>query len=218
MELRRYRPHPYRPAKVLAEPRTILDVGAADGTPELYTAFADAFIVAFEPLPEQLPRLRAGLETRSHQIIGVAVGSSDGTLDLAVDAINPLKSSFHPRTTFTRSAEHCVRRTVPVRTLDGLVSAGGWVPPYVLKVDTEGHELDVLKAATRTLERTVALYCETTVGQRFDGGYTFSEVAGFLIAQGFELVDLLAAPRGGDGRTLFVDAVWVPRSYPSACS
>src|SRR5512134_1272129 len=39
------------------EPRTVLDVGAAAGTPELYNAFPKARHILIEPLEENRPRL-----------------------------------------------------------------------------------------------------------------------------------------------------------------
>lgn len=216
VDVRRHRPHPYRPRTVIAEPRTILDVGAADGTPDLYRAFPDAFVVAFEPLAEQAQDLRETLSSRSHEIVGVAVGDSEGNVTLEVDTNNPLKSSFHSRTALTISSAACEPRTVPVQPLDNLVLGSRWEPPYVLKVDTEGHDLNVLQGAAHTLTQTVVLYCEITVGHRFNDSYAFSDLAGFLIAQGFELVDILAGPRGPDGRTLFLDTVWIPRTADSS--
>lgn len=211
VEVRRHRPHPYRPANLSLEPRTILDIGAADGTPDLYRAFPNAHLVAFEPIREQLEQLRASLGGRPCELMPLAIGSSEGELHLSVDPTNLLKSSFHSRTHLTVSPGSTVTRPVPLRKLDAIVQECNWPPPYALKIDTEGHELDVLLGATQTLSKTVVLYCETSVGPRFQGGYTFSDVARLLIDRGFELVDVLAAPRGADGRILFLDAVWAPQ-------
>lgn len=188
-----------------------MDVGAADGTPDLYRAFPDAHLVAFEPIKEQLEQLKASLGGRSCELMPVAIGSSEGELHLSVDSTNLLKSSFHCRTDLTMSPGSPVTRPVPLRKLDAIVQEYNWPPPYALKIDTEGHEFDVLLGATQTLSKTVVLYCETSVGHRFQSGYTFSDVARLLIDRGFELMDVLAAPRAVDGRTLFLDAVWAPQ-------
>lgn len=211
LDVRRYRPHPYRPATLVAEPRTILDVGAADGTPELYDAFPKAFLVAFEPIAEQLARLGLLLGDRPAEFVTVALGNTDGKLELTIDTTNALKSSFHSRTPLTSSSGTTVGRCVDLRTLDQLAKTSNWQPPFALKIDTEGHELAILQGAPETLKRTAVLYCETTVGRRFEQGYQFSDVASLLFDRGFELVDVLTAPRGRDGRTLFLDTVWTPR-------
>jgi FkbM family methyltransferase len=192
------------------EPRTILDVGAANGTPQLYGAYPDALIVAFEPLAEQLERLRLTLKGRPSELVPVAIGDSTDEVRLSIDTTNALKSSLYSRTMLTRDSKPSTERTVPMRRLDDLVSESGWEPPYVLKVDTEGHELAVLSGATATLRDACVIYCEVSVGPRFNGSYRFSEVAALLIQERFELVDVLDAPRGPDGRTLLIDSVWMP--------
>lgn len=210
VDVGRVRPAPYRPRSLPVEPRTILDVGAADGTPELYDAYPGAAIVAFEPIAEQIEALRPKLAHRDVEYVNVAVGSADGTARLHVDPENLLKSSLNDRTALTSTAVELRDRTVAVRTLDDVVAEHGWSGPFALKVDTEGFELDVLRGAAATLRETAVVHCETSVGARFEGGYLFRDLAELLIDAGFDLVDLTAAPRGADGRTIYADCVWVP--------
>jgi len=211
-EVRRRRSRPFRPLDLPVEPRTLLDVGAADGTPELYDAYPDALIVAFDPLIEQLDLLRKKLNPRECEPVQIALGKATGRAELAVDQMNLFKSSLHPRTALTRSNGPTMAQTVSVRALDDLVRERGWAPPFILKIDTEGHELEVLEGAMETLMKTAAIYCETSVAPRFEDGYRFSDIAAFLIASGFELCDVLAAPRLPDGRTSYLDCVWIPRT------
>ncbi len=188
---------------------TVLDVGTADGTPELYQAFPEAGLVLFDPLVEQLERAAASLGGRPAQRFAMALGSAPGHADLTVTLGNLLKSSLNPRTALTAEPGAVERRTVEIRTLDEVAAEQGWADPLVLKIDTEGHELEVLQGAAQTLARCAVVYCETSLGRRFEGGYGFSEVARVLLDAGFELVDVVAAPRGPDGRVVFLDGVWV---------
>jgi FkbM family methyltransferase len=211
LEVRRARPHPWRPEGVAIAAGTILDVGAADGTPELYAAFPDAHLVAFDPIPEQLERLRRSVESReSVELIEVALGSSPGRAELHIPTARPLKSSLHTRTALTAESGDYDTRAVQVRRLDDVVQEHTWPTPFILKVDTEGHDLEVLEGAVETLRACAVVYCETSLSRRFDGGYRFADMSRFMFDQGFDLVDVLDAPRARDGRTAYLDCVWVP--------
>jgi FkbM family methyltransferase len=209
LDVRRFRPHPWRPLGLATEVKTILDVGAADGTPDLYEAYPSANIVAIDPIGEQLARLRENLAGRSAEYIEAAVGDREGTVELHIDRANILKSSVSSRTALTASDGGSDRRMVPMRPLDDLVAEHNWLTPFALKIDTEGHEVAVLSGAERTLSDCAVVYCETSVAARFENGYQFSDVAGRMLELGFELVDVIDAPIGRDGRTLFLDCVWL---------
>ena len=214
VDVRRYRPHPYRPRTLPLPPRTVLDVGAADGTAELYRAYPDALVVAVEPIVEQLDALRGVLAGLPAEFHAVAVGAEEGEAELDVDPSNLLKSSFSRRTALTASNVELAPRRVPVRTLDALLSEHAWGPPFILKIDTEGHDLDVLRGAEKVLANTVALYCETSLAPRFESGYLFRDIATFLLDRGFDLTDVLATARGPDGRTAVADCLWTPVDRP----
>lgn len=210
LDIKRFRPHPWRPVQLSIEIPTIIDVGAADGTPELYNAYPSSKIVAIDPIAEQLARLEAKLVDRDVDYIETALGDHEGQVELHVDHDNLLKSTANKRTELTASNGPSTARIVRMRRLDDLVAQGGWQPPYALKIDTEGHELAVLTGATETLSKCAVVYCETSVAGRFAGGYRFSQVARFMLDLGFDLVDVIDAPVGVDGRTVFLDCVWMP--------
>jgi FkbM family methyltransferase len=209
LDVRRLRAHPWRPIQLALEVATILDVGAADGTPDLYRAYPSAKIVAIDPIAEQLARLRLKLGGRTAEYVEAALGDRDGSVELHVDRTNILKSSVSARTALTASDGRLEPRVVRVRRLDDVVAEHNWPAPFALKIDTEGQELAVLSGAEETLSGCAVVYCETSVAARFEGGYTFSDVARHMLGHGFELVDVIDAPTGRDGRTIFLDCVWL---------
>jgi FkbM family methyltransferase len=160
---------------------------------------------------QQLARLRPSLAGRTAEYVEAAVGDRDGTVELHIDRTNILKSSFNSRTALTASDGGVDRRMVPMRPLDDLVVEHNWLAPFALKIDTEGHELAVLSGAEQTLSGCAVVYCETSVAARFESGYQFSDVACRMLELGFELVDVIDAPTGRDGRTVFLDCVWLRR-------
>jgi FkbM family methyltransferase len=199
--------HPWRPPEC---PRigTVIDVGAADGTPDLYSAYPEADLVVIDPLKEQLDRLAASMDGRPVHTVLSALGSENSELDLTVPRDNLYKSSLHPRTALTREDGAVTVRTVAVRRLDDLVTEQDWAKPFVLKVDTEGHDLEVLRGAMATLRDCPVVYTEASLGRRFVDGYTFKDLTTFMFDAGFDLVDVLDAPRTPDRRTAFLDCVW----------
>jgi FkbM family methyltransferase len=174
----------------------------------MYETFSDAHLVTIDPLPEQLKRLQNQLEPRKAEQIVSALGSSSSELEMFVPR-NMDRSSLHERTSLT---EEITKRTVTVRTLDEIVKEHDWPKPYVLKLDAEGHELEVLKGAADSLRDTAIVYCETSLGRRFDSGYSFQDINLFLTEKGFDFVDVVALRRAPDGHVSYLDTMWFNRN------
>ena len=78
----------------------------------------------------------------------------------------------------------------PVARLDDL--AAGFDGPLGIKIDTEGHELDVIAGAPETLARCDFAVLEISMQKRFEGGYRFSEAIAAMAAHGFEPVEIMS--------------------------
>ena len=180
-------------------PATVLDVGAAYGTPALYASFPNAHLVLIEPVSEYRPSLEATLNGMQAELLTVAVGAEPTELELQVDPGKLGRSSFHARTALTSRDVALQPRRVEVRTLDGLLSEKGWQPPFFLKLDTEGHELDVILGASSFLAETVAVLAEVSVAPRFQDGYRFHEFIGAMADAGFLVANIIDAPSPHDG-------------------
>ena len=59
------------------QPRTVVDVGAAYGTPPIYEAFPQSFLVLIEPLKEYEPYLAEILEKYKGKYFLTALGARD---------------------------------------------------------------------------------------------------------------------------------------------
>jgi hypothetical protein len=81
-------------------------------------------------------------------------------------------------------------RRVDVRPLD-LMLAERYRGPFLIKIDTEGFELEVLKGAIETLAKTELLIVETSVARRHEGSYAFADLIAFLAENGFGFSDIL---------------------------
>lgn len=135
--------------------RTFFDVGANEGQTALNALmyFPEARIFSFEPHPATFSALLSELGNRKNvQCVNLALGSQTGELDMFEYESSLLNS-------MVQDAEFAVRfgtkgRQVPIQcsTLDRFCSEAGIDALDVLKIDTEGFELEVLHGASTMLQ------------------------------------------------------------------
>ncbi|MFT5439744.1 MAG: hypothetical protein ACI9MJ_001610, partial [Alphaproteobacteria bacterium] len=65
-------------------PRTVIDIGVADGTPWLYDGYPDAKLVLVEPNEHYDEKLKKILSNRDVEFHSFAAGSEEGTLQLNI--------------------------------------------------------------------------------------------------------------------------------------
>lgn len=176
-------------------PRTVVDVGAADGTPALYRAFPEAFQVLIEPLKENESHLQRILQEYEGEYFLTAVGAREERLNIHVEPKVSRKSSIYPRTDLTATGHPTERREIPVTTLDVLMEKHNFKPPFGLKIDTEGFEYQVIEGATNFLRETQFVIAEVSVAKRFAESYSFAEFVAIMDRNGFYLYDILNTRR-----------------------
>lgn len=128
-----------------------VDAGANVGLYTIWSIEAGAEVIAVEPSRIARERLARNLALNDYsaEVVGAALGESEGTLRLTTGLDNQNHLLLSPDGDGAESEE------VPVLTLDGLV---GNRTVDGLKVDVEGAELLVLRGATRLLaERRIEL-------------------------------------------------------------
>jgi FkbM family methyltransferase len=189
-------------------PRTVIDVGVEAGTPELYRAFPDADLLLVEPMEEWRDHLaRLGGSRRVHVEIAAA-GASPGEATLHVHRVPALSSLLGDRVGDGQGAQ---ARRVPVTTVDALVERHGLVPPYVLKVDVEGGELEVLAGATRTLKSSELALLEVPLFQVTPGSPQLADVVAAMREVGWSVYDIYDGNiRPLDGALALVDIAFAP--------
>lgn len=173
--------------------RTVFDVGAnrGDWAIECLEMFGDCEVYCFEPL-EEAYRLLAN-RVRCYQglhAIKCALGSSQGEQTLMVNE-NAEMATLRPSQ--TRGVIN--RRTIEVETLDGLMHSQDDLRGRVvdlLKIDTEGYEIEVLKGAVSSMKegRIKFIYAEVSL-RLGDAEHTdFEALNRFLHGYGFNFVAL----------------------------
>jgi FkbM family methyltransferase len=136
----------------------VYDVGAnrGDFTEEVLAHFPNARVVAFEPHPATFRKLSARLSTLSAHATAHNVGLSSSVGDSRLYDYELNDGSIHAShysavLTDLRKEKRITSHCVPVTTLDDFCRSNGiqWID--FLKIDTEGHELEVLRGAAGLL-------------------------------------------------------------------
>ena len=110
---------------------------------------ADVRGVLVEPSDSACAKLRAGvLRNDRLELIQAVAADEDGVRTFFAEPGAGRTSSLDPRA----AREDAIAMTVQATTIDQLAEARGWDTLDVLKIDAEGHDLDVLRGATRLLE------------------------------------------------------------------
>jgi FkbM family methyltransferase len=189
-------------------PGTVIDVGVAHGTPDLYAVFPDAYFLLIEPLPDFEPVLRQILEGRQGRYVMAAAGRAPGVALLNVHRDHLAGSSLYREAMGPAADGEPLQ--VEVVTLDAVLQDAAALPPYLLKVDVQGAELDVLEGGAATLEHTEVVVLEVSLFEFMRGAPVLDEVVAYMKDRGFVAWDIIpGCNRPLDGALAQVDIVFV---------
>jgi FkbM family methyltransferase len=188
----------------------VIDVGATRGqfALELRGAGYDGPIWSFEPVAAPFAELEqtfAG-DGRWHGR-RLALGAAAAETEINVVAAATEMSSLHPLVGDWGTIE---REVVRVRRLDAVfeeITAETARPRVFLKIDTQGHDLEVFRGAAGCLDAIVALQSELSVVAQYDGSPSYLDALAEFRERGFELINLATVSRRTDGDLLELNAL-----------
>jgi FkbM family methyltransferase len=175
----------------------LIDIGANEGQ---YGAWARKLgfkgrIISFEPQQatcEALSRAARGDDLWEYH--RVAIGESDGELELHVFTDSTMTSAFSPTPNLLRSFPESVEtgtEIVPMRSMLSLWPSLNCAGQRVFfKADVEGYELAVLRGAGAVLRDVAFMELELSLGDTFLGAPLIQDVLAFLSDQGFSVLAL----------------------------
>ena len=168
-------------------PKTIIDVGVQAGTPILYKAFEDIPFILVDPQKGCENLLKS--KPNNYRFVEKGLGAKPGILTLNESGS---QSSFVERDGVFAN-DYAVKTTydVEVITLAQLVQDMNLEPPFGIKIDTEGFELEVVKGMVGIFDKVDFLICETSVRRVYADSYQFSELVAFLADHGLLFYNIL---------------------------
>lgn len=165
---------------------TVVDIGASDGG--WSGALMPYFPASRYLLIEAQSSRQAALEAfcRGHgnaDYVLAAAGDREGTIHF--DTTDPLGGLASETAFATNDA------VVPMVTVDATVAARKLPGPYLLKFDTHGFELPILRGAVATLRDTEVVVMECYNFHIAPEALTFDEMSAHMRGLGFRCIDLV---------------------------
>jgi FkbM family methyltransferase len=170
-------------------PATVIDVGVASGTPELYRTFPDSYFLLIEPLECFEASMQDTLTRYSGEYVIAAAGDAPGSLVFNVHDDHLDGSSFYKETMGDVADGHEIE--VRVIRIDDIVSGKDLKPPFLIKVDVQGAELTALKGASSTMIDAEVVVLEISLFEFMKGAPLFHDVIQFMKDRGFVAWDIV---------------------------
>jgi FkbM family methyltransferase len=171
-------------------PRTIFDIGVADGTPDLYAAFPKAKYYLIDPTRESLPHMQRIVRKLDARIVNLALGDREDEQAIAVRCDDIGGSTFFDE---VGPLGPIRRYVVTVRRFDQVVD--GFDRPALCKIDVQGAEMSVLRGMGERIHDIDAVIVESSVLATLKGGPEIAEVIAYMHGRGFALYDVLGGAR-----------------------
>jgi len=177
---------------------TIFDVGANKGQTALEFArcLPQSNLHCFEPYRASFEQLRRATRTLANvSACNIAVGEKNGIAQLLLnkaDVTNSLLKNSEGISQFSPSewVEPIGSVNVPMTTLDHYCAEHSIERVNVLKIDSQGYELNILRGASRLLKerRVDIIYLELLFVSVYQGQAFFEDVYAHLRLHQFKLV------------------------------
>ncbi len=164
---------------------TVIDIGASNGrwSKMVMNYLKNSRFVAIDPLIEreaQLKKMKAAHEQFDY-ILCVAGEKENDTVSLTVG--DDLDGS-------TVGGSNGAIRTVPSHSIDAIVRMKNLQGPFLIKFDTHGFEVPILRGAGETLKKTDYIVMEVYNYRHTEGTLLFYEMCAYLEKLGFRCFNM----------------------------
>ena len=170
------------------KPITLVDVGANLGN---YTEYFNSIVTTkknylFEPIKSCLDKIK---KEKKYELCNVALGAKKGNIVFYEAKGKESHSSAVNREWLYSKPEYNIdTKIIEMDTLDNLINE----VVHVLKIDTEGYELEVLKGSKKLLESGKIHYIQFEYGGTFiDNNLKLNDVISFLSKFDYDLYEIV---------------------------
>lgn len=200
----------------------VIDAGAFDGTISKHMAdlYPAAEIFAFEPAPQTFKLLQHAAQQQPRiKPFPFALSDQNGRAELNVNrapgtnSILSVDQSAEMQAVLGTGADTLERVPIETRCLDDFLKEYPNFHPTLLKTDTQGFDLNVLRGARQTLSSSVrAVIAEVHFfTPAYQGDTSLLEpMDNYLAELGFELVSIPSiSPNPQSHRAIEADGLWI---------
>lgn len=178
------------------EPLVVVDVGARLGIDRRWTELLGDFrAVLFEPEEKEAEKLGRELSDK-YTVMSLALSDAKRSRTLYVcespgcSSLHKPKMSFLSRFPKSERFDVVVEQQLETVALDDAMSRAGFGYCDHIKIDTQGHELQIVQGGSEALKTCLCLETEVEFSTMYDGQCLFSDIDPVIRDAGFELFDL----------------------------
>ncbi len=192
-------------------PATVLDIGAYEGfwTLDLLEVFPKAKVLMVEAQINKESFLKAVKQQNENVNYAITLlSSSDGETKL----FSQNETASHVVSTAVSGEQY---QQIKTQTLDTLLETMNFPLPEFLKLDVQGHEMEVLKGAAKSLANATICLLEISLLNLGDNGPLLAEMISFMDEKGYQAYDISQFIRRPFDKALYqVDMFFIKKDSP----
>jgi FkbM family methyltransferase len=187
------------------QPGCVVDIGAHIGewTKLTKAIFPETPFIMIEARNETRPYLQETAKSFSDVEFRIALLGPHEKAAAKFHALGTASSLYRER-----SDTPLEETTIPMTTLDNIIP-DSCRPPFFLKLDVQGGELDVLRGGSATLDKSEVVQLEVALLPYNDGAPTSNNVINFMDERGFAIYDVASFIRPNRKDLVQIDIIFV---------
>lgn len=202
--------------RVEFEPQVVFDVGANIGgfSRNLSFHYPNSSFYCFEPFPKTFESLKLNVKRNNFKLYQLGLGDQPESIFVNENPINDSFTNTLIKKTNSTGSKNTV--SIQITTLDEFCRSQSINTIDLLKIDTEGFDLKVLKGAKKMLEQgnVKLIYVECGLDPSNSYHVFFPEILSFLNSMNFVFIGFFQTDiRKVDRKIHFSNALFVGQSF-----
>jgi FkbM family methyltransferase len=168
-------------------PKNVVDIGAYEGewTKDFLEVYPNANILMIEAQQKKESILKLVKENNSNVDYTIELVSSDDNLE-----VNFFENETASHIDFNNNQDSRLSNILKTKSLETILSQKNFSFPSFLKLDVQGHEMEVLKGCLNVLKTVEICLLEVTLIKLGEKDVLFTDLMNFMDLQGFQVYDI----------------------------
>ncbi len=168
-------------------PANVVDIGAYEGkwAKDFLEVYPQSKILMIEAQEKKEIILKALKKSNSNIDYTIALVSSSDNLE-----VNFLENETASHISFSTNENSNFTNVLKTKSLETILSEKKIAIPNFLKLDVQGHEIEVLKGCLNVLAKVEICLLEVTLIKLADNDVLFTELNNFMDVLGFQIYDI----------------------------